>query len=74
MLFKSNPISNKIRYYFSLLMVGIYLVIGVLFLFSDIAVQTFPVYRTKVGLLFTFYAGFRLFVTIREKNKDQPDE
>ena len=74
MLSDSNPLVNKIRYYFGFGMVALYLVIGLLFLFSDIAIQTFPLYRTGVGILFIIYAGFRLFVTIRKQRQEKQNE
>ena len=48
-------------------MVAIYLVIGLLFLFSDIAIETFPFYRTSLGIIFTIYAGFRLFMILKKQ-------
>jgi len=51
-------------------MVAIYLVIGLLFLFSDIAIETFPFYRTGLGIIFTIYAGFRLFIAIKKQKRN----
>ncbi len=48
-------------------MVALYLGIGLLFLFTDIAIQTFPVYREAVGGLLIFYAAFRLYLIIKKK-------
>jgi len=64
---ESNPLINKIRYYLSFIMVALYLGIGLLFLFTDIATQTFPVYREAVGGLLIFYAAFRLYLIIKKK-------
>ena len=47
-------------------MVVLYLIIGLLFLFSDIAIQTFPAYREPVGGLLIAYAAFRLYSTIKK--------
>jgi hypothetical protein len=47
-------------------MVVLYLIMGLLFLFSDIAIQTFPVYREPVGGVLIIYAGFRLYSTIKQ--------
>ena len=46
-------------------MVALYLVIGLLFLFTDLAIQTFPVYREAVGGLLIAYAVFRLYSIIK---------
>ena len=46
-------------------MVAVYLVVGLLFLFTDIAIQTFPQYRQPVGVVLIAYAAFRLYSTIR---------
>jgi hypothetical protein len=69
MLLENNPLINKIRFYFSFLMVLIYLAFGSVFLFSDIAIQTFPVYREPIGGLLIVYACFRLYSIIK-KNKE----
>lgn len=64
----NNPLTNKIRFYSGFIMIALYLAIGLLFLFTDIAIQTFPVYREPVGGLLIVYAGFRGYSIIR-KNK-----
>lgn len=64
---ESNPLINKIRHYSRFIMVALYLVIGLLFLFSDIAIQTFPVYREAVGGLLILYAAFRLYLIVKKK-------
>ena len=66
----NNPLINKIRFYSGFIMVALYLAIGLLFLFTDIAIQTFPVYREPVGGLLIVYAGFRVYSIIR-KNKQK---
>ena len=65
----SNPIIDKIRYYFSFLIVGLYLIMGLLFLFSNIAIQIFPVYREAVGGVLIVYAGYRLYANIKRKRE-----
>jgi hypothetical protein len=67
----SNPVINKIRYYSSFVMAAIYLVIGLLFLFSDIAIQTFPEYRKPVGLVLIAYAAFRTYSTITKLKQQE---
>ncbi|MES2593465.1 MAG: hypothetical protein V4608_16400 [Bacteroidota bacterium] len=65
------PLINKISYYFSFLMVALYLVIGLLFLFTDIAIETFPVYREMVGGLLVVYAVYRVYAIIKKRNRQE---
>jgi len=66
--FNNNPSVNKIRYYFSFVMVAVYLTLGFVFLFTDIAIDTFPMYRKPIGITMIVYAVIRTYLTIR-KNK-----
>jgi len=50
-------------------MVALYLGIGLLFLFSDIAIHIFPVYREAVGGILVIYAVFRLYSIIKRKKQ-----
>ncbi|HRG51821.1 MAG TPA: hypothetical protein PLL00_03220 [Bacteroidia bacterium] len=65
MHFNSNPTVNKIRYYSVFLMVAIYIALGLLFLFTDIAVDKFPAYRKEIGAVMLVYAAIRTFSTVR---------
>jgi hypothetical protein len=47
-------------------MVGVYLALGLLFLFTDIAVNIFPANRTPIGIVFIVYGIFRSFITVRK--------
>jgi hypothetical protein len=55
-------------------MVAVYLALGLLFLFTDIAGQMFPMNRTPVGIIFIIYGLFRLIVTIQKIRKLNSDE
>jgi hypothetical protein len=55
-------------------MVAVYLVIGLLFLFSDIAIETFPFYRTALGIIFTIYADFRLFMSLKTQKRNTHED
>ncbi|HET6227105.1 MAG TPA: hypothetical protein VFF27_12550 [Bacteroidia bacterium] len=66
MLFNSNPTVNKIRYYSTFVMVAIYLALGLLFLFTDIRIDTFPAYRKEIGIVMLVYAGIRTYTTVRK--------
>jgi hypothetical protein len=63
--------SITIRYYFDLIMGLIYLSVGILFLFTNIAIDNFPEYRIQVGGLLIAYALFRFYTStkkIKQKN------
>jgi len=49
-------------------MVAVYLTLGFVFLFTDIAIDTFPMYRKPIGITMIVYAVIRTYLTIR-KNK-----
>ncbi len=75
MEFNSNPLVNKIRYYFSFVMITVYLAIGLLFLFTDIVIRLFPENRTAIGVVFILYAVYRLYITIKkEKQRNELNE
>ena len=65
----SNPSANKIRYYSNFIMVVIYVALGLLFLFTDIALETFPQNRIAIGIVFIVYAAFRTLLTIQKIRK-----
>ena len=54
-------------------MVAVYLALGFLFLYTDIAMDSFPVYRKPVGITMCVYAVIRTILTIK-KNKNNKDE
>ena len=61
------------RYYFSFVMVAVYLTLGLLFLFTDIGIDTFPAYRKPIGVTLLIYAVVRTILTII-KNKNSKNE
>ena len=73
----SNPSVNKIRYYTHFIMVAVYLALGLLFLFTDIAIDMFPANRQPIGIIFLAYAIFRTVMTVirlkRLKNENRTD-
>ena len=54
-------------------MVAVYLALGLLFLFTDVAVDTFPSYRKPIGIVLLLYAAIRTLLQYskykREKNE-----
>ncbi len=67
MITESNSPIHTIRYYFSFVIVALYFSIGAMFLFTDVAIETFPVYRTPVGILLIVYAGYRAYAAIKKE-------
>ena len=57
---------HQIRYYFDLIMGMVYITIGILFLFTNMAIDTFPSYRTQVGILLIAYALFRFYTSTKK--------
>lgn len=68
-----NPSVSKISYYFSFVMVALYVIIGLGFLFTDIGIQMFPVYRQAVGGILLVYAVFRLIMIIKKNRKENEE-
>ena len=69
--FKSNPAVNKIRYYSNFLMIAVYVALGLLFFFTDIAIETFPNYRKELGMTMLVYSVVRTIMTIRKRKRDK---
>jgi hypothetical protein len=60
----SNSSASKIRYYSNFIMVAFYLALGLLFLFTEIAIDIFPENRVPIGIVFICYGLFRTGMTI----------
>jgi len=55
-------------------MVAVYLTFGLLFLFTDIAIDTFPDYRNGVGVTLVIYAIVRFFLTRMKYKRTREDD
>jgi hypothetical protein len=64
---------NKIRYYSNFIMVAIYVSLGLLFLFTDIADELFPAYRKPVGITLLVYAIMRTYLIIKKIKEEEND-
>jgi hypothetical protein len=51
-------------------MVAIYLTIGFLFLFTDVAIETFPAYREPIGITMLVYGIIRTVLIIQKIKRD----
>ena len=69
----SHPLIDKFRYYSSYAMIAVYLTLGIIFFFTDIAETTFPSYRKEIGATMLIYSVVRLFLTIRKNRRDKDE-
>ena len=65
---------NKIRYYSNFVMIAVYLGLGLLFFFTNIAEETVPSYRKELGATMMIYAVVRTFLVIRKHKRDNGNE
>lgn len=63
--YNDRPEVKKIQHYFSFIMVAVYIILGILFLFTKIGNDTFPAYRQEAGIVFIVYALFRFYTTLK---------
>ena len=68
MFSNSNSVIIKVRYYSNFIMIALYLILGLLFLFSKIAIEVFPIYREAIGGLLISYTFFRMYLILKKKN------
>jgi hypothetical protein len=52
-------------------MVAIYAALGLLFLFSDIGIDTFPAYRKEIGCIMLIYAVIRTVLSIKKFKREE---
>lgn len=69
----NNPTITKIRYCFAFFIVGLYFVIGLAFLFTDAAIQQFPMYREAVGCVLLLYGSFRAHSIVKANKKAEEE-
>jgi hypothetical protein len=62
-----------IRHLVALLMVAVYFSIGVIFLFTDLGFDTFPLYRTPIGITLMIYGTFRALLTWQKIRKEKQE-
>jgi hypothetical protein len=64
---------KQIRYYSNYIMAAIYISLGLLFLFTDIATDAFPAYRKILGCVLIGYGSLRTYLNIK-KIRQEEDE
>lgn len=63
---ENNSGVKQVLFYFSFVMVFVYLSLGLVFLFSDVLSEVIPPsYRGIVGGVFIVYGVFRLYILMR---------
>jgi hypothetical protein len=55
-------------------MIAVYLGLGLLFFFTEIAIDTFPSYRKELGVTMLVYSTIRSGLMIRKHRKNREDE
>lgn len=52
-------------------MVAVYISLGLLFLFTDIAVDAFPAYRKVLGCVLIAYGSLRTYLNIKKIREEE---
>jgi hypothetical protein len=55
-------------------MIAVYIGLGLLFFFTDIAAETFPAYRKELGATMLVYSAIRTFMIIRKHRRENDNE
>jgi hypothetical protein len=69
-----NPTVKQVLYYFSFVMVLVYMAIGLLFIFTNVLIDLVHKNRTIIGLFFIAYGIFRGYMLIRLKRSREKFE
>jgi hypothetical protein len=71
---------NQLRFYSGFLLLGLYLTVGFVFLFTDVWADLVPKGRVLIGLMLVFfgalrfYIGYRRFISRKEYFKTKEEE
>jgi hypothetical protein len=67
---ESNQALKKVAYYVGVFMVGVYAIIGLSLIFTNVFLELIPRNRPIYGSIVLIYAAFRLYMALRlRKNK-----
>ena len=67
---ESNQALKKVAYYVGVFMVGVYLLIGLSLIFTNVFIEIIPKNRPVYGSIVIIYAIFRFYMAMRiRKNK-----
>lgn len=70
---ESNQALKKVAYYVGVFMVGVYILIGLSLIFTNVFIELIPKNRAVYGSIVLVYAAFRLFMALRLR-KNRPME
>jgi hypothetical protein len=70
---ESNQALKKVAYYVGVFMVGVYMLIGLSLIFTNVFIELIPKNRAVYGTIVLVYAAFRLFMALRLR-KNRPLE
>jgi hypothetical protein len=70
---ESNQALKKVAYYVGVFMVGVYMLIGLSLIFTNVFIELIPKNRAVYGTIVLVYAAFRLFMALRLR-KNRPME
>jgi len=70
---ESNQALKKVAYYVGVFMVGVYILIGLSLMFTNVFIELIPKNRAVYGAIVLVYAAFRLFMALRLR-KNTPME
>jgi cytochrome c biogenesis protein CcdA len=62
---KSRIVINKLRFYSSFLLLLFYIVVGILFLFTDTWEDLLPKSRFAIGIILILFGAVRFYVAYR---------
>jgi heme A synthase len=65
----SNSTVKNILHYFNFLMIAMYVTLGLLFLFTQVAIEILPEHRQAMGVVFIVYSVIRATLLIRKIKK-----
>ena len=69
--FKLKTSMNKLRFYLSFLLLGFYLTVGCIFIFSDVWADLLPSGRYVTGIILILFGVLRFYVSYkRYQNKN----
>jgi len=72
---ESNQALKKVAYYVGVFMVGIYMLIGLSLIFTNVFLEIIPRNRPIYGSIILIYAAFRLYMALRlRKNRTAEPE
>ncbi len=65
----SNITLKKMAYYVGIVMVGVYFLMGLSLIFTNVLIDLIPRYRVPFGCFIILYAIFRLYMSLRIKRE-----